>query len=215
MSPRNLEALARTRLSTNFILRDFLYSTSSAALNLSNAPGDQGMVIRAGMALCEQVLEPLLEKFGTFAITFGYQCREGIEAEMSAASRAYNRHSSNPHQWDRGTFGSDVYARVDILPFAVEDGKIPKAHYAHWAMHHLDIDLLMQWTRSNVFCISIGPKPRRVWVEWGDPRRGEPKQRVYMGADYWQRVYPSLPEADRPRFGPSHTGGAMRWRTPA
>ena len=215
MSPRNLETLAKTRLSPNFILRDFLYSTSSAARNFSNAPEDPGMVIRSGKSLCEKVLEPLLKQFGTFAITFGYQCREGIEAGMSAASRAYSRHSSNPHQWDRGTFASEVYARVDILPFAVEDNEISKAQYAHWAMHHLDIDLLMQWTRSNVFCITIGPKPRRVWVEWGEPRRGEPKQRVYMGADYWQCVYPSLPEDERPRFGPSHTGGAMRWRTPA
>ena len=152
MSPRNLETLAKTRLSPNFILRDFLYSTSSAARNFSNAPEDPGMVIRSGKSLCEKVLEPLLKQFGTFAITFGYQCREGIEAGMSAASRAYSRHSSNPHQWDRGTFASEVYARVDILPFAVEDNEISKAQYAHWAMHHLDIDLLMQWTRSNVFC---------------------------------------------------------------
>ena len=123
--------------------------------------------------------------------------------------------SSSPHQWDRGTFGSEAYARVDIWPFAVEDGEVSKRDYGHWAMHNLDIDLLMQWTRSNVFCITIGPKPRRVWVEWGDISRGEPKQRVFMGADFWQRVYPTLPPSERPRFGPSHSGGAMRWSSSA
>jgi hypothetical protein len=79
-------------------------------------------------------------------------------------------------------------------------------------MHHLDIDLLMQWTRSNVFCITISPKPRRVWLEWGDAKKGEPKQTTFMGAEYWQRVYPTLAEKDRPKFGPSCTGGAMQWR---
>jgi hypothetical protein len=209
----NLEDLALTRLSANFILRDFLYSTSSAARGIPNTPDDAAMVIRSGRALCARVLEPLVAQFGTFAITFGYQCRQGIEAAMTASQRRLGPHSSNPHQWDRGTFGSEVYARVDIWPFAVEDGKVSKRDYGHWAMHNLDIDLLMQWTRSNVFCITISPKPRRVWIEWGDISRGEPKQRVFMGADYWQRLYPALPQSERPKYGPSHTGGALRWRT--
>ena len=71
----------------------------------------------------------------------------------------------------------------------------------------------MQWTRSNVFCITVSPKPRRVWLEWGNQQIGEPKQTMFMGADYWQRVYPTLPKRERPKFGPSYTGGAMQWQT--
>ena len=208
---RNLENLALTRLSKNFILRDFLYSTSSASLRLSNLPEDREMVVRAGKSLCTMVLEPVLAQFGKFAITFGYQCREGIEAEMSAARRSFSPHSSNPHQWDRGTFGKEIYARVDIWPFCVEDGEVSKMDYGRWIMHNLDVDLLMQWTRSNIFCITISPKPRRVWVGWGDVKRGEPKQTPFMGADYWQRIYPNLSQTERPKYGPSCTGGAMRW----
>ena len=209
---QNLEKVARTRLSKNFILRDFLYSTSSEVLGVSNTPDDPEMVIRAGKALCVKVLEPLLFEFGHLAITYGYQCRACADRAVSPAQLKSHPNVSNPHQWDRGTFGCEVYARVDVLPMCVEDGQVPKDQYGRWIMHNLDVDLLMQWTRSNVFCITIGPRPRRVWFEWGDASFGERRQRTLMGADYWQRVYPALPLTEQPKFGPSHTGGARNWR---
>jgi hypothetical protein len=203
------ENLARTRLSKNFILRDFLFSTSSAAAGFSNYPEDPVLVINAGKALCETLLEPILQRFGRFAITFGYQSREGIETDDPTLSPT----SSCPHQWDRQSWGHDVYARVDILPFCVEDGEVSKHEFAKWLMHNLDVDLLMHWTRSNVFCLTISPLPRRVWIEWGNPASGEPRQTRFMGADYWQNIYPHLPEAERPKFGPSCTKGSIRWST--
>ncbi len=205
------EALSLTRLSKNFILRDFLFSTQSAALGFNNFPECPDLVIAAGRSLCEKILEPTLTQFGRFAITFGYQCRQAIEADLSSVAR-HNPKSSNPHQWDRCTFEHEVYARVDILPFCVQDGITNKQEFGHWLMYNLDVDLLMQWTRSNVFCISISPKPRRVWLEWGDVKNGEPKQTTFMGANYWKCIYPSLIEKDRPKFGPSCTGGSMQWR---
>ena len=205
------ESFARTRLSKNFILRDFLFSTEAATLGFNNFPEHPELVVAAGRALCEKILEPVLAHFGNLAITFGYQCREAGEAGSLKSSRS-NPRSSNPHQWDRQTFGDEVYARIDILPFCVEDQEVNRHDFGHWMMHNLDVDLLMQWTRSNVFCISISPKPRRVWLEWGRPKRGEPRQTVFMGAQYWQRVYPCLPESERPRFGPSCTGGELQWR---
>ena len=206
------EGVSRTRLSKNFILRDFLFSTESACMGLSNLPEDPAMVVRAGKALCEKILEPLLEHFGRFAITFGYQCREAIEQGMSEAQKRANPRSSNPHQWDRGTFGKQVYARVDILPFCVEDRQVSRKDFGHWMMNTLDVDLLMQWTRSNIYCITISPKPRRVWLEWGDVKKGEQQQKIFMGADYWTRIYPTLSERERPKFGPSCTAGSMQWR---
>jgi len=203
------EALSRVRLSKNFILRDFLFSTSSAAQGITNFPEHPELVIAAGKALCEQLLEPILRRFGRFAITFGYQSREGIEADDPALSP----NSSCPHNWDRKSWGCDVYARVDILPFCVEDGEVSKQEFAYWLMHNLDVDLLMQWTRSNVFCLTISPQPRRVWIEWGNPAKGEPRQTRLMGADYWQNIYPNLPEDRRPKFAPSFTKGSLRWPT--
>jgi hypothetical protein len=211
-SPAQYEALALVRLSKHFIMRDMLFSTESAARGFTNYPEDPAMVIRAGKALCETLLEPIRQHWGHFFITFGYQSREGIEYGWSAAKREANVHSSNPHQLDRKTWGDAVYARCDILPMCVEDGDVSKTEFGHWLMHHLDLDLCMTWTRSNVFCLTISPLPRRVWLEWGNPLIGEPKQRTIMGTHYWQNVYPTLPEHARPKFRPSATGGRMQWR---
>ena len=206
------DALAKTRLSKNFILRDFLFSTTSAAMGLTNFPEQPALVINAGRTLCEKVLEPILGHFGRFAITYGYECREAIEADTLGSVRHLSPRSSNPHMWDRQTWGDETYARVDILPFCVEDGEVSRQEFGHWCMMNLDLDLLMQWTKSNVYCLTISPRPRRVWLEWGNVKLGEPRQKTYMGADYWQRVYPNLPEHERPRFRPSCTGGCMQWR---
>ena len=208
-----LDALVKVRLSNNFILRDFLYSTECAALGLSNYPENPETVIRAGRELCERLLEPILAYFGRFAITFGYQCRQGVEAKWSEKMRQEKRRSSSPHQWDRGTFGNEVYARVDILPFCVEDGLVSKMEFGHWLMHHLDVDLLMMWKKANICCISISPKPRRVWFEWGDPALGQPRREYFFGSHYWQNIYPNLPENERPKFAPSCSGGSVQWRT--
>ena len=208
-STREYEALARVRLSQNFILRDFLFSTDGASRGLSNFPEDSDMVIRAGKALCKEVLEPVLAKFGRFAITFGYQSREGLEFSWSKERREAKGRNSNPHMWDRRSWGDQVYCRVDILPFCVEDGLVDRHEFGHWLMHNLNIDLLMQWTRSNGYCISISPKPRNIWLEWGE--LDQPRCTYFMGAEYWQQVYPSLSEQERPKFGPSHTGGRMFW----
>lgn len=206
------EHLTRTRLSKNFILRDFMFCAASAAQGLSNFPENPDAVIAAGRALCDRLLEPVLAQFGRFAITYGYQSRESMDSDLAKDGKLVHPNSSSPHHWDRFTFGEQVYARVDILPFCVEDREVDKIEFGNWLMHHLDIDLCMTWTRSNVFCLTIGPMPRRCWVQWGRPALGEPKQQVLMGADYWQRVYPSLPETQRPKYGPSCTGGSMHWR---
>jgi hypothetical protein len=211
-SPEQYEALASVRLSKNYLLRDFLFSTECAARGFTNYPEDPEMVIRAGRALCEKVLEPVLAKWGRFAILFAYQSRQGIEYGWSQAKREANPRSSNPHMWDRKTWGDSEYARIDILPYCVEDGEVSKYEFGHWLMHNLDIDLLQFWTRSNGSCITISPKPRRCWIEWGDPKKGEPRQTFIWGTHYWQHIYPALPENERPKFGPSATGGRMQWR---
>lgn len=204
------EALGRQRLSKNFILRDFLFSTDAATLGLSNFPEYPEIVIKAGRALSAKVLEPVLEKFGRFAITFGYQSREVLELGWSQEKRDKKGRNSNPHQWDRKSFGEDVYCRVDILPFCVVDGEVSRHDFGYWMMHNLDIDLLMQWTHSNGYCISISPKPRRIWLEWG-VGPGVPRCKFFMGTHYWNNIYPNLSEEERPKFAPSCTGGRMFW----
>lgn len=205
----------RTRLSKNYILRDFLYSSDSDFRGIRNSPQDREMVLRSARVLANEILELITNKFGKLHITFAYQAKEGIEADWSPAKKNTNPHSSSPHQFDRKTFGSKAYCRIDIWPMCVEDGEVSKHEFGHWLMHNLDIDLLMQWKRSNVFCITYSEfNPRRVWLEWGNAENGEPKRETFMGAEYWQKIWPTLPEHVRPKFGPSHTGGSLQWSKP-
>lgn len=205
---RTYHKYVMTRLSPNFILRDFMYSTEAEVLGVPNRPSDSPqMVVRAGKALCEEVLEKIIDAFGPISITFGYQTRAVIEAGLVGVKK----NSSNPHQWDRGTYGNEIYARVDILPHSVEDGLISKGEFGKWLMYNLDIDLLMMWEHSNVFCITIGPKKRRVWLEWVKKGKGDNgSNRIdYMAEKFWTQDYLELPKDKRPKFGPSLTGGKM------
>lgn len=202
------EKWCRQRVSKNFIIRDFMFSTEAAVMGLSNRPSDNlQQVEKSAKALCEKVLEPILEHFGRFAITFGYQSRQVIEAFGNLKTTT----ASSPHHWDRGTYGSEIYARIDILPFCVEDGHVTPEQFASWCMHNLDLDLLMQWDKSNVCCITIAPNPRRVWLKWVKKGSGDNGSNKidYMGVKYWGTVFPSLPDNQKPKFFPSSTGGSL------
>lgn len=200
----------RTRVSENFVLRDFMFSAFGSANGIHNLPEKPEAVVAAAKALCERVCEPILKKFGQFSITYGYSSRELMQAEWPKLGPT----QSSPHNWDRGTFGNEVYARIDILPYAVEDGKVSKNDFARWMMHNLDLDLLMQWGKSNVICVTVGPKPRRVWLEWVQQGKGEggSNKITHMGEHYWNNLFPELPPENKPKFHPSQTGGKMYWK---
>lgn len=88
-----LDELGRTRLSRSFILRDFLHSDNAAIHGLANAPDDQALAIAAGTRLCEELLEPLQDRFGCLAIRSAYRSSavNRLGNEMQAAGRkGYN-----------------------------------------------------------------------------------------------------------------------------
>lgn len=200
----------RQRVSKNFILRDFMYSSTADFFSISNKPSDHPeQVLKSAKALAAQLLEPILEKFGRFFITYGYSSRKILDTMFPNK----NQHSSNPHQWDRGTYGSEVYARIDIVPLCVLDGEVSPEEFIQWVMDNTDIDLLMFWRHSSTFCMDICPKPRRVAIEWVSMGKGEKGSNkiTHRGHDYWQNVYPTLPEDKKPKFSPSVSGGSMQY----
>jgi hypothetical protein len=209
-----IERFSRQRLSKNFIMRDFLYLSEATHRWVGNYPEeDHDHVLDCGRELCVRVLEPILERFGRFAITYGYSNRKHMDWGLSESEAKKKYRSSNPHHWNRGTFGHQIYARVDIVPFCVVDGEVSRKEFGQWVMDTLDVDLLMQWEKSSAYCITISPKPRRVWLEWckaGDGEGGSNK-RTFRGTHYWEKVFPSLPPESRPKYYPSATGGKMWW----
>jgi hypothetical protein len=104
---RDLTEFGRTRLSTNFFMRDFLYSEVAAIHGLANIPADPQRAIAVGKKLCEELLEPLQQVFGRIAIRSAYRSAEVNSLGnrmMRDGKRDYNCASNEAnaagHIWD-------------------------------------------------------------------------------------------------------------------
>ena len=103
-----LTEFGRIRLSKSFFMRDFLYSDIAAVHGLNNAPDDPDLAVAAGKRLCEDLLEPLQDRFGRIAIRSAYRSSEvnGLGNQLQRAGKAgYNCGSNDSnfagHIWDR------------------------------------------------------------------------------------------------------------------
>ena len=67
-SVQALTDLGRVRLSKSFFMRDMMYSEIAQVHGLLNVPDDPDLAIAAGKRLCEELLEPLQDKWGRIAI---------------------------------------------------------------------------------------------------------------------------------------------------
>jgi hypothetical protein len=103
-----LTELGRVRLSRNFFMREMLHSEIAQVHGLLNAPDDPDLAIEVGRRLCEDLLEPLQERWGRVAIRsayrspevnrLGWEMRQAGKDEYACASNAFN---AARHIWDR------------------------------------------------------------------------------------------------------------------
>jgi hypothetical protein len=109
-SPKSVQALTelgRVRLSKSFFMRDMLYSEIAAVHGLLNVPDDPDLAIAAGTRLCQDLLEPLQERWGRIAIRSAYRSPEvnGFGNQMQRQGKAGYTCASNEanaacHIWD-------------------------------------------------------------------------------------------------------------------
>jgi hypothetical protein len=103
-SVNSLENLGRVRLSENFFMRDFLYSEVANLYGIPNIPDHPDLAIETGRALCENLLEPLREKFGRISIRSAYRCREVARVCNERGHNCAKPESEYAeHIWDRRT----------------------------------------------------------------------------------------------------------------
>lgn len=102
-----LDKLGRVRLSKHFFMRDMLHSEIAQIHGLLNVPDDPDLAIEVGMRLCEDLLEPIQERWGRITIRSAYRSREVNQMgnEMMRAGRAGYNCASNDrnaakHIWD-------------------------------------------------------------------------------------------------------------------
>lgn len=97
----SIENLGRTRLSSAFFMRDFLYSEISQVEALANIPVDSELAIQAGKGLCENILEPIQTHLGKVSIRSAYRSptinRIGNEKKYNCSK---NETSYARHIWD-------------------------------------------------------------------------------------------------------------------
>ena len=117
-----LEDLGRVRLSKHFCMRDFLYSEISQIEGIPNIPDYPDRAIEAGRGLCEQLLEPLQERFGRIVIRSAYRA-PAVNAKGAENNNQYscaaNEKNYAEHIWDypdpEGNLGATACIVVPAL----------------------------------------------------------------------------------------------------
>lgn len=93
-------------MSCSFCIRDFLHSEIAVVHGIPNVPDDSDLAIAAGRRLCEEILEPLQDRFGRIAIRSAYRSARlnAFGLEMTMAGKLYgcgsNANNAAYQIWD-------------------------------------------------------------------------------------------------------------------
>jgi hypothetical protein len=177
-APKTVEALekfGRVRLSKSFFMRDFLFSDIAAVHGLLNVPQDPDLAIAAGSKLCEELLEPLQDRFGRIAIRSAYRS-EQVNALGNALGEncASNEANFAKHIWDRrdsmGHMGATacivIPAFHDAFPV---DGEWKKL--AWWIHDHLPYIEMYFFRQFWAFNLTWSEQPKRTIHTWTERPR--------------------------------------------
>ena len=163
-SMRGLEELGRVRLSSNFFLRDFLYSEIANFYGLPNIPDHPDLAIAGGRRLCKELLEPLQETFGRIAIRSGFRSATVTAFGNSRGHGARAAANAGYHIWDmRDREGRMGAAACVVIPWFADryaDGADWRS-LAWWIHDHLPYAHLEFYPRLAAFNILWREDPER------------------------------------------------------
>lgn len=169
-----LEDLGRRRLSRSFFFRDFLYSDIAAVHGLPNIPDDPDLAITAGSRLCEELLEPLQDRFGRIAVRSAFR---SAEVNSLGNEHGYNcaRNEANfaAHIWDRRDAGGRMGATACIVIPAFWDAFQKQGDWqklAWWIHDHLPYSRLFFFPKYWAFNIQWREQPQRRIDSYAHPK---------------------------------------------
>lgn len=169
-----LEELGRVRLSRSFYLREFLYSEIAALHGLRNVPDNPELAISVGRKLCEELLEPLQERFGRIAIRSAYRSSAvnafGHARKLNCASNASN-HAR--HIWDVPDANGQHGAMACIVLPWFADRYAEGADWrslAWWVHDHLPYSSLCFFPKLAALNIGWHEAPERRIDSYAAPR---------------------------------------------
>jgi hypothetical protein len=199
-SPRTvkaLEDLGRVRLSKTFFLRDFLFSDIAALHGLSNVPDDPSLAIAAGTRLCEELLEPLQDRFGRIAIRSAFRNRT-VNALGNARGFNCSRNEASyaDHIWDRRDGENRMGATACVIVPAFWDAFQAQGDWrklAWWIHDHLPYSSLyffpkmwavnIQWCEDPVRRIDSYVSPRGCLTKPGMTNHGGSHESEWRGIE--------------------------------
>jgi len=164
-SVKSLETLGRVRLSKSFFMRDMLYSEIANFYGMPNIPDDPDLAIAAGRKLCEELLEPLQDKFGRISLRSAYRSpsvnKFGNDNNLSCAS---NEANFGHHIWDKRNEDGEMGATATIvvnsfIPYYERTGDWPAL--AWWIHDHLPYSRLFFFPKLAAFNIQWHENPVR------------------------------------------------------
>ena len=173
-SVKALEDFGRERLSRSFFMRDFLFSDIAAVHGLLNVPDNPELAIKAGKRLCEELLEPLQERFGRIAIRSAFRSEQvngvGNALKNNCAS---NEANYAKHIWDRRDNGMMGATACIVIPsfFDAFSNEGDWKKLAWWIHDHLPYSE-MDWFRTYwAINLTWSERPKRNIHNWMETPR--------------------------------------------
>ncbi len=175
-SMQALEELGRIRLSKNFFMRDFLHSEISQFYSIPNIPDDPDLAIEAGTRLCEELLEPLMARFGRLSIRSAFRSKAVNDfGNRNGLNCARNEANYAGHIWDErdaaGRTGATACIIVHaLIPYFEATGRWEAL--AWWVHDHLPYHDLEFFPRFAAVNVTWREMPDRRIYSYIPPRRG-------------------------------------------
>jgi hypothetical protein len=161
-------------------MRQFLYSEVANFHGLSNIPSDPDLAVETGKALCETLLEPLVDTFGPMQIRSAYRSVE-VNRFCNARQRdlkagytcASNERNYARHIWDvRDKHGCAGATACIVLPWFTARAKEFGGWQAlaWWIHDHLPYSHLTFFPRDCAFNIGWREVPLRRIDSYASPK---------------------------------------------
>lgn len=179
-----LEDIGRIRLSEHFYLRDFLYSEIAITYGILNIPDNLDLATKTGTRLCQEILEPLITRFGPIHIRSGF--RSARTNELGARLRlncARNQKNFGYHIWDqRDHLGNAGAAACVVIPWLVDhkDEATGREWMARYVYDHLPYHRLTFFKRNFAFNIGSSDTPQQDIYSYFPNRKWLVKNGVWL-----------------------------------
>lgn len=175
-----LNDLGRVQLSKSFFMRDMLYSEVAMLHGLNNAPDDPDLAIKAGKRLCDELLEPLQDRWGRIAIRSAYRscevngfCNAMQKRNNAGYTCASNEQNYAAHIWDRLDSDGNMGAMACIVVPGFWHGHQQTGDWqnlALWIHENLPYSTLLFF--PTYWAVNIGwrENPERTIKSFAEPR---------------------------------------------